>query len=60
MRYGASLLVCGQISYHYTITRAEEKVVLIGSEKTINESINSFHAEHRKADLVNEILKLSI
>jgi exodeoxyribonuclease V alpha subunit len=40
------------------ITRAEEKVVLIGSDKTINESLNIVHAEHRKADLASKLERL--
>jgi exodeoxyribonuclease V alpha subunit len=40
------------------ITRAQKKVVLVGSDKLLVKSINMVHSDERKADLANKLLEI--
>lgn len=40
------------------LTRAQKKVVLVGSKKVLVNSINMIHSDERKADLANKLLEI--
>ena len=40
------------------VTRAQKKVVLIGSEKLLVQSIDKVHSDGRKADLANKLIEI--
>lgn len=40
------------------LTRAQKKVVLVGSDKVLINSINIVHSDDRKADLANKLLEI--